>query len=211
MARPPSQASHQAIICAFVGLIEHQAIDDITTDAIAKAAGASKSTLYKHWPDKDALLAEVTARLIATMPVANSGHYQTDLTQVLRNMFVEDQHGHLGRIWPKIFGYTACHPEFCAELKRGIDEHAPKHSLVSILRDAVASGELRRDLDLEFVLDLMAGPLMHHRFLHGSVPPRLPAEVVASVWPQLQAKRRPARRAPARARRRPAAGGAGAP
>jgi AcrR family transcriptional regulator len=207
MARPPSQASHQAIICAFVGLIEHQAIDDITTDAIAKAAGASKSTLYKHWPDKDALLAEVAARLIATMPVANSGHHQADAAQVLRNMFVEEKQGDLGRIWPKIFGYTACHPEFCAELKRGIDEHAPKHSLFSILREAVASGELRPDLEIDLALDLLAGPLMHHRFLHGSVPPGLPAQVVASVWPLLQGPRRPAPRAPARGRRGAAAVG----
>jgi AcrR family transcriptional regulator len=207
MARPPSQASHQAIICAFVALIERQAIDDITTDAIAKAAGSSKSTLYKHWADKDALLAEVTARLIATMPVANSGDPQADATQVLRNMFVEDRNGHLGKIWPKIFGYTACHPEFCAELKRGIEEHTPKHSLVSILREAIASGELREEVEIEFALDLLAGPLMHHRFLHGSVPPELPGQVVATVWPLLQGKRRSVRPAAVRAGKRTAASG----
>jgi len=207
MARPPSQASHQAIIGAFMELIERHAIDDITTDAIAKAAGASKSTLYKHWADKDALLAEVTARLIATMPGANSGDARTDATQVLRNMFVEDQQGRLGRIWPKIFGYTACHPEFCAELKRGIDAHAPKHSLFSILREAVATGELRADLSIELGLDLLAGPLMHHRFLHGSVPPELPEQLVAIIWPMLQAKRVPALPASARRAKRPAAAG----
>jgi AcrR family transcriptional regulator len=187
MARTPSQASHEAIITAFIKLMERQAIDDITTDAIARAAGASKSTLYKHWADKEALLVEVIARLIATQPVANSGDFRADAAQILRNMFVEDKRGPLGRIWPKIFAYTATHPEFCGAVHRGILEQAPKHTLVAILRAAVEAGELRRDLEIEFALDLLAGPMMHHRFLCGAVPETMAEKVVAAVWPFLPA------------------------
>jgi AcrR family transcriptional regulator len=193
MARPPSQASHQAIIGAFIKLIERDSIDTITTDAIAKAAGASKSTLYKHWADKEALLVEVIACLISTMPVANSGNFQADAVQVLTNMFVEHRDGSLGgRIWPKLFGYTATHPEMCMAIKQGLLKHAPQHSLVPIIQAAIAAGEFRPDLDLELALDLLAGPMMHHRFLYGRVQAPTVARVVAAVWPMLQS---PGRRA----------------
>jgi AcrR family transcriptional regulator len=198
MARPPSKESHQAIIGAFIKLIERKSIDDITTDAVAKAAGASKSTLYKHWADKEALLVEVIACLISTMPVANSGDFRADAVQVLTNMFVESKEGSLGgRIWPKLFGYIATHPELCMAIKQGLLKHAPQHSLVPIIQSAIAAGEFRPDLDLELALDLLAGPMMHHRFLYGRVQAPTVERVVAAVWPMLQSPRRGAGISPA--------------
>jgi AcrR family transcriptional regulator len=186
MARTPSKAAHESILNAFVRLMEQHPIDDITTEAVAQAAGASKSTLYKHWPDKEQLLIEAVTRLIAAQPVANSGDYRADTVHILRNIFVPGKRGAFGRTWPKIFSYSITHPEFCAAIHQGLLEASPKHTLVGIIREASAAGELRSDLDEEFALDLLAGPLMHHRFLHGSVPARLPEQVVTAVWPALQ-------------------------
>jgi len=186
MARTLSQTAHQSIISAFVRLIEKQRIDDITTDAIAQAAGASKATLYKHWKDKDHLLVEVIERLVIALPAADSGNLQADAVQVLRNMFGDEKKKPFNRVWPKIFGYIANHPEFCSAFNCGILERSPRHTLVGIIREAMAKGELRQDLDIEFTLDLLAGPLLHHRFLHGSIPTTLPRKVVEAVWPLLK-------------------------
>ena len=186
MARTRSKAAHQAIIQAFVRLIEQQRIDEITTDAIAQAAGSSKATLYKHWADKDALLAEVIAQLVAALPVADSGDLKADVAKVLLNTFGDDRKKPFNRIWPKIFGYIANHPEFCATFMCGMLERSPRHTLVGIIRQGVEKGELRKDLDLAFPLDMLAGPLLHHRFLHGSIPKALPGKVVAAVWPLLK-------------------------
>jgi AcrR family transcriptional regulator len=190
MARTPSKASHQAILTAFVKLIECQRIEDITTEDIAQAAGASKSTLYKHWADKDELLIEVIEQLVSTMPAADSGNFQNDAVQVLRNMFVEDKKGPFARIWSKLFAYTVGRPDFCAAVNQGLIKHTPKQTLVAIIRAAVEAGEFSAQLDVEFALDLLAGPLLHHRFLHGRVPPEMPAQVVTAIWPVLKAQSR---------------------
>ena len=186
MARTLSKTAHQSIIDAFVRLIEKRRIDDITTDAIAQAAGASKATLYKHWKDKDHLLVEVIEQLKLALPAADSGNLRADAVQVLRNTFGDDKKKPLNRVWPKIFGYIANHPEFCAAFHSGILERSPRHTLVGIIREAMAKGELRQDLDIEFTLDMLAGPLLHHRFLHGNIPAALPEKVVAAVWPLLK-------------------------
>jgi len=186
MAGTPSKAAHEAILNAFIKLIEKRHIDAITTDAIARAAGASKGTLYKHWANKDELLRDVIKRLTAALPVADSGDFQADAAQVLRNMFVHEKGTPFSRIWPKIIGYVADHPKFCASFNCSLLEHSPRHTLVGIIREAVAAGELRPDLDVEFALDLLAGPLLHHRFVHRSVPAKLPGKMVMAVWPLLK-------------------------
>jgi AcrR family transcriptional regulator len=186
MARTPSKTARRAIINAFIALIGEQHIEDITTDAIAQAAGASKATLYKHWADKDELLVEAIGQLVTELPVADSGDHRADAAQVLRNMFGPDTRRPLSRIWPKIFGYIANRPEFCKAVNSGLLQRSPRHTLVGIIRDAVAAGELRRDLDIEFALDLLAGPLLHHRLLHGRLAKNLPEKVVAAMWPLLQ-------------------------
>lgn len=186
MPRPLSQASHQAIIDAFVKLMKTRPIENITTEAIARAAGSSKSTLYSHWADKEALLIEVVAQIVAALPAADSGDFPRDTATVLRNMFVPHKRDRYGQIWPNIFSYAITHPKFCRAINRTLIERAPKHTLVGILRSAVAAGSLRRDLDLNLALDLLAGPLMHRRFLHGAVPQALPETVVAAVWPLLR-------------------------
>ncbi len=187
MARTLSKAAHQSIINAFVTLMTRQPIEKITTDAIARAAGSSKGTLYTHWADKEALLLEVVGQMLATQPVADSGDFRKDTTQVLSDIFVRDSRKMFGRIWPNIFSYSSMHPKFCRAVTKALFDHAPNCSLISIIRAAIKAGQLRGDLDLTLAVDLLAGPLMHHRLLHGSVPAAMPEKVVATVWPHLAA------------------------
>jgi len=185
MARSLSHTAHEAILNAFVRLMEDNAVDDISTDAIAHAAGASKATLYKHWQDKEELLIDVVRRLVAAQPVANTGDFRADVLQLLRNVFVPDKRNPYGRAWPTIFSYSFTHPEFCRAVHKALLTQSPKHTIMGIVKAASEAGVLRKGLDPEFALDLLAGPLMHHRFLHGTVPAKLPEQVVRAVWPTL--------------------------
>jgi AcrR family transcriptional regulator len=51
-----------AILEATVGLLSEVGYDELTIDAVAARAGSSKTTIYRRWPDKSAL---VCAALIA--------------------------------------------------------------------------------------------------------------------------------------------------
>ena len=59
--RPRSEESEAALRDAAYWRILDQGYDALTVDAIAKAAGAGKQTLYRRWPNKAALVIEALA------------------------------------------------------------------------------------------------------------------------------------------------------
>ncbi len=58
MVRPRSAQAHKKVLDAAVQLFSDRGIDATSMDAIAETSGVSKATIYKHWPDKDALVSK---------------------------------------------------------------------------------------------------------------------------------------------------------
>ncbi len=58
-----AQRTRDDIIDALTSLLEDRATDEITTKELARAAGVAQSTVYRHFPDRSALVAALTERL----------------------------------------------------------------------------------------------------------------------------------------------------
>ena len=56
VGRPRSEAAKTAIIQATISLLETVPFSNLTIEAIAKQSGVSKATIYRWWPNKEALL-----------------------------------------------------------------------------------------------------------------------------------------------------------
>src|SRR4030095_12163988 len=61
--RPRSARAHRSVLDATVALFAERGIDGTSMDAIARASAVSKATIYKHWPNKDALALEMLDHL----------------------------------------------------------------------------------------------------------------------------------------------------
>src|ERR1700760_2918344 len=86
MARQKSERAHNQVIEAAVGLFAEQGIEATSMDAIARASGVSKATIYRHWPDKDTLALEVLIYLHGrdkALPVFDTGNFRDDLVAQL--------------------------------------------------------------------------------------------------------------------------------
>ncbi|EJZ09377.1 TetR family transcriptional regulator [Mycolicibacterium fortuitum subsp. fortuitum DSM 46621 = ATCC 6841 = JCM 6387] len=81
-----SDRIHQAILVATAELLDEGGFPAATMDAIAARSGASKATLYKHWPSRTAVAAEAFGTMMAeALPLPDTGSTATDLTeQVVR-------------------------------------------------------------------------------------------------------------------------------
>jgi AcrR family transcriptional regulator len=181
VSRTPSPEAHEKVLEAATRLIGERGIEGASMDAIAQRSGVSKATVYKHWKDKDALCVDVVNRLRLRPPEFRSGNPRRDLLSLLTHLALASKPARLLEILPRIISYAAANPGFARAMQQSSMGPAEAH-LVRILDDGMAKGVLRRDLDREIALNMLLGPILNCRMTRGSVPQRLPAEIVGSFW-----------------------------
>src|SRR4029077_17297079 len=115
MVRPRSAHAHAQVLDAALKLFAAQGIEATSMDAIALASGVSNATIYKHWPDKDALCLEAISLLHGgeqPWPALDSGDVRADLIAAL-GYHPSRPHPDLRmRIMPHLWAYAARSPEF---------------------------------------------------------------------------------------------------
>jgi AcrR family transcriptional regulator len=190
LARTPSKEAHEKVLDATYKLISERGIEGTSMDAIAAESGVSKATVYKHWANKDALLIDVVKRQSSNDSAFNSGDPRADLIALLTYMARRVKSEQLLRVWPQIVGYAASNPRFA----RAMHEHifTPRRdAVVRLLAEAAEKSGLRKDIDPDFAMDLLIGPVMHRRFLDsGKIPPDMPERVVDFFWKVYAAPKR---------------------
>jgi AcrR family transcriptional regulator len=180
VARTPSATAHKKVLDAAIQLIEERGIDGASMDAIAQLSGVSKATVYKHWKDKETLCIDVLASLREHPPEFDAGDLRRDLIDYLRYMFRFEKSDRLMKIWPKIIGHAAANPNFGLALQKHAFE--PRRAQVArILARGAERGEFPPEVDPNFAMDLLIGPIMHRRFAGNVLAEDFPEQVVDAV------------------------------
>ncbi|WP_034594035.1 TetR/AcrR family transcriptional regulator [Hamadaea tsunoensis] len=190
MTPPPdphrrNEQSRQAIVQAAVELCGEVGFDKTTVEAIAARAGVGKQTIYRWWPSKAAVLLEFMKDLRSSRAdFPDTGDLRTDLrTQnaALVNLF--GSRG--GVVWRGLIAAAQSDPVAAAGVREVIDEAVADCS--ARLAKAVNAGQLRADVDLELVVELVYGPLYHAYLLR---PDRIagwrPEEALDALFSGLQ-------------------------
>ena len=129
-------------------------------DAVARRAGVGKAALYRRWPSKQAMLAELIRDKVAAAlpPVPDTGALHTDLRELLATFRGQLAHPLVIRIGAGLLA-EATHDAALAEvLQTGVA--APRRVAArAILQAAIDRGELPHGLDLELGIDLLIAPL----------------------------------------------------
>jgi AcrR family transcriptional regulator len=208
MARPRSAAAHRQVLDAALKLFAERGIDATSMDAIAEASGVSKATIYKHWPDKDALCLEAMAHLHGgdqPPPAFDSGDVRADLVAVLGHQPPQRYAELRPRIMPHLMAYAARNPSFGEAWRARVFE-PPRTRLAQLLERAIVRGQLPRSLDRDLAIALLLGPMLYFHVLKRLLvepPEDLPERVVAAFWKAHAIAPPPAQRRVPRARRPP--------
>jgi AcrR family transcriptional regulator len=187
MVHARSARAHGQVLDAALELFAARGLDATSMDAIAEASGVSKATIYKHWPDKDALCLEAMAHLLGQdqpRPVFDSGDVRADMIALLSYQPPQPCSDLQMRIMPHLMAYAARNPAFGEAWRKRVFE-PPRLQLAQLLERAIAQGQLPRSLDRNLALALLLGPLMYGHVLkrmQGEAPENLPEHVVAAFW-----------------------------
>lgn len=161
----------EEILDAAVHLLLEVGYDRLTMDAVAKAARASKATLYRRWESKPSLVIEA---LVRAKEAPHPEEKEID-TGSLRGDLIATFCGHGGmseastHILGAVVTAVSTDPEFAELFRQRFI--APKLEVTQrIYARAIERGEIAADVDLEMIGPALAGILLHRTFLLG-VPP----------------------------------------
>lgn len=157
--RPRSEESTKAILEATRRLLTHMPVSKLSIEAIAKKAGVGKTTIYRWWPNKQAVLMDA---------VFSQGNFNNFLPQTGEPMeiihaqidkMLRQLSGKNGRIVAEIIGEVQGDPE---ALKSLIDTFFQDryNALGSAVSSGIQSGTFRSDIDIECAIDLILGPII---------------------------------------------------
>jgi AcrR family transcriptional regulator len=181
VGRPRSPEVHAAILDAAIAQIRDVGYDAATMDGIAARAGVGKAALYRRWTSKEALVVEALGRLVAKIPVPDTGVLADDVRAIMRahvRMYADPASGLL---LSGIVAAMARSKPIARAVRRGFV--ATRHgALRTALARGVERGELRDDVDLDLVVEMLNAPLFYRYLLSGRpVNDALVARVTAGV------------------------------
>jgi AcrR family transcriptional regulator len=127
----------------------------MTVDELATRAGVSKKTLYRWWPNKAAIVAEVLAERTVVHPVPDLGDTRRELLLVFE-LAVEYARG--ADMSAVVFILEAAGDE-AAVVRDLIDRViAPRRDLArGAVQRGIARGDLPPDIDIDALIDLWSG------------------------------------------------------
>jgi AcrR family transcriptional regulator len=165
--RPRSERARLAILRAASELMLERSLSEITVEAVAERARASKATIYRWWPSKELLVLDaLRSQWESALPDAvDTGSLAGDLRALILPWTRELTARPYGQVIAAFVARAQADPDFAREYRAQFV--APRRGRGrSAFERAIARGEIPSGTDVEAALDLLYAPF-YHRLLHG--------------------------------------------
>ena len=162
--RPRSERARRDILDAAYKLLKKKEINSIGAYEIAKEAGVGRATLYRWWDSKEAVIFEACLEHLKLSRSPVKGSPLTRLRdQVIRS--TDWIHSEEGDIMARVI--TGIHGDRKLQQLYLEKFYFPRREMqIQMIKDAIASGELKPDTNPGFLLDALFGPVFF-RWLQG--------------------------------------------
>lgn len=178
--RPRDEDARARILQASLLSLEELGYPRVTCHSIAEKAGASKSTIYRWWPNKEAVMLEALRDAVAKeLPFPDTGNLRDDIRIQLHN-FVKILSGPRSRIFQGMIAAAQSDPKV-AEAFVSIWVQPRREFAISGMQRY--RSQLPAKLNLEVVLDAIYGPLYYRLLIsHAPLTVEFADEITDLVW-----------------------------
>jgi AcrR family transcriptional regulator len=189
-----NENARRAILKASLAVSRRSGFAVATIEAIAKQAGVGKQTIYRWWPSKAAVVLEALNEEIGpALDFPDTGDLAADLREQMVGL-VRLLRTEKLTVFPELVGAAQSDPAMAAAINEVII--GPREAACrSRLERAQEQGQLRGDVDVQDVVELLYGPLYYRMFLRNRpVTLKQVRDILALSLEGLVPRRTPSRR-----------------
>jgi AcrR family transcriptional regulator len=163
MARPKSEEARQAAIDATVELLLEGGVDGVTFEEVAARSGVAKTTLYRHFGTKQAMVVTAAESCFVPFPTPDTGDLETDLRLIFDSWKATDEAYRVPDLMPTLLAASDRDPDLHKLLMVMIEDRS--RPIRTVLQLAQHRGQIDPDLDLDLALALLKGPFVQRRMV----------------------------------------------
>ena len=151
-------------------------------EAVATLAGVGKATLYRRYSGKEQLVVDAVATLAEPAEVVSGASVRDELVARLEAVRRKSTSSITGKIFPRLISAGIANPELMARYRAQVLD--PRRALLAaVLQRGVREGLVRPEVDLDYAVDLLVGPMAYRNLIRTDPPPGpdLAARIVDDV------------------------------
>jgi len=192
--RPRSEKARKAVLHAAIELLEKEGYRATTIEAIAAKSGVAKTTIYRWWPNRGALVVELLMELAAQVAPPPTGKdpvrgLRTELNEVGAAMEALP-----GRVLGSLVGEAQHDAELRDTLLHGLF-HPRRAASAKVFREGQEAGLFRKDVAPLTATELMFAPVFYRGIVRQEpVTQAFVKEVFEAAMHGLEAEKKPAKR-----------------
>ncbi|WP_081235597.1 TetR/AcrR family transcriptional regulator [Streptomyces viridosporus] len=158
--RPRSEAAERAIVEGVMKLLEDGVpLAELSIERIARTAGVGKATIYRRWSGKEELFVDIVRTVEPPDPELPGTSLRDDLVVLLESLRRRGLANRTSALLHNVHAQMKSSPKLWAAYHDTVI--LPRRRLgLEVLRRGRENGELRADVDLELLNDIVVGPLL---------------------------------------------------
>jgi AcrR family transcriptional regulator len=154
--------SRSRVLTTAFDLLSESGVGGFTIDEVVRRSGVAKTTVYRHWPSREALVIDAASRISAEQEVPDTGSLEGDVTAILANLGYLLSTARWSSVVPSIVDVAERDPEFAGihgKIQRG---HAAP--LRAVIERAAGRGLISPATDPSGMVSALIGPLYYRRW-----------------------------------------------
>lgn len=158
--RPRDPEADRAILMQTLRLLAEQGYAGLSIEGVAAAAGVGKATIYRRYKDKRHLVVATLSTLAREAPQpVDTGDVERDLLSAATDALGFLQNMNAFSLMGALLVQAQHNPEFLDLFRKHV--LMPRRAAIKrLLERGMQRGELRRDVDLEVVIECITGSLL---------------------------------------------------
>jgi AcrR family transcriptional regulator len=158
--RPRIEQVHEAVLAAALEEVSAVGFRALGIDAIANRAGVAKTTIYRRWPNKAAVVMD--AFLAHLGPDTDFPQTERAIESMRLQLRAQARafRGKYGKLVKALVGEAQFDPELASAFSERWRMPRRK-AAAEMLRRAIEEGDIRRDVDIDVAIDTLYAPLYY--------------------------------------------------